>query len=315
MDGTGGQSGDAGLSADEAFGLLANETRMEILRLLWAEHEPYAESTLTFSELLEGVDYEDTGNFSYHIEKLTGPFVRKTDAGYELREAAHKVLRSVQAGTVTDSLAFETELEKQCPNCGSVVLAHYANDRLFVRCTECDSILPHENLPKGTIFAAEVPPAIFDDRSPDEVLEAAITWNAAQYPVVTRGVCPECTGRLARSLDVCEDHPVGTGPECSACGTRLAVWVGHVCENCGYSRHFGLWPYAWRHRDVNAFYLDHGLDVNGLTWAQAGALIDSIEYEEVVATDPLRVRQVIRVDGDRLEVTFDENLDVVALDE
>ncbi|MDY6764967.1 MAG: helix-turn-helix domain-containing protein [Halobacteria archaeon] len=302
---------DMGFSPDEAFGLLANEARMEILRLLWEEHKPYVESTLTFSELFDHVDYDDTGNFSYHLEKLVGTFVRRTDEGYELREAARRVLRSVHAGTVTEKPRFNADLGKSCPNCDGPIEARYVEDRLYILCSECDGVLPHEELPRGVIFAAKVPPAILDGRSPKEVLQAAITWNTSQYGAVTRGVCPECTGQLTRSLDICEDHPVESVPVCEACGSRFAVWIRHTCENCGYSRYFGLWPYAWKHPGVNAFYLSHDLDVNGLTWDEAVALIDSIEYEEILSVDPLRARQVISVDDDELEVTFNDDLDVV----
>lgn len=308
-----GSAGTGGLTADEAFGCLANETRMEILRVLWAEHDPYTASGLSFSELFERVDYTDRGNFAYHLEKLVGAFVRQTDDGYELRETGHKVLRSVHAGTVTEEPTFAADLEKRCPLCDGQVEARYADDRLFVRCTACDGIIPREGLPPGLIFAAEVPPAIIDGRSPEEVLQAAITWNAAQYATVTGGVCPACTGQLDRSLDVCEDHSIGSGSVCEACGSKLAVWVQHTCENCGYARYFGLWPYAWEHPDVNAFLLRHGLDVNNLDWAAAGALFTSIECETVRSVDPLRVRHTIRVDGDELGVTFDEDLNVVEI--
>lgn len=310
-----GDSGADGLTADEAFGCLANETRLDILRVLWAEHEPYTGNGLPFSELFARVDYADRGNFAYHLEKLVGTFVRRTDDGYELRETGHKVLRSVHAGTVTEEPAFGAELEKRCPLCDGRIEALYRDDRLYVRCTSCDGVVAREGLPPGLIFAAEVPPAVLDGRTPEEVLQAAITWNAAQYPAVTNGVCPDCTGRLGRSLDVCEAHPDGAADQCDACGSRFGVWARHVCENCGYARYVGLWPYVWQHPEVRAFLLRRGLDVVDLDWESAGVAINAIEREEVRSTDPLRVRHVIRVEGDELAVTLDGDLRVVDVEE
>lgn len=54
-----------------AFKHLSDESRLAILPALWEAYEPFADNNaLSFSELREQVEYETSGNFSYHLEKL-----------------------------------------------------------------------------------------------------------------------------------------------------------------------------------------------------------------------------------------------------
>lgn len=73
--------GDA-VSPDEAFAPLGNDTRVGILQALWDVFESgKGDNAIPYSELFDQVDIRDSGNFSYHLEKLTGPFVRQTRVG------------------------------------------------------------------------------------------------------------------------------------------------------------------------------------------------------------------------------------------
>lgn len=62
--------GDAFLSPDEAFAVLGNETRMEILQSLGEAERP-----LVFSELREAVEIDDPGQVNYHLNQLKRHFV------------------------------------------------------------------------------------------------------------------------------------------------------------------------------------------------------------------------------------------------
>jgi DNA-binding transcriptional ArsR family regulator len=69
----------------DAFALLADETRVAILRALaesWNEAGFGAAYGLSFSELRERVGVRDSSRFNYHLQRLTGRFARKTDEGY-----------------------------------------------------------------------------------------------------------------------------------------------------------------------------------------------------------------------------------------
>jgi DNA-binding transcriptional ArsR family regulator len=120
---TDADKGDTSLSPDEAFGLLGNDTRVGIMRALWDAFESGTnDNELTYSELFERVDYDDSGNFSYHLEKLTGPFIRQTDLGYELKQTGINVVRAVLAGTmIDDPVLGPTAVDATCPLCDAPI--------------------------------------------------------------------------------------------------------------------------------------------------------------------------------------------------
>jgi len=66
----------SGVSPDEAFALVADETRLGILRTLNQADRP-----LAFSTLFERSEYDTRSNFSYHLDKLEGHFLSRTDGG------------------------------------------------------------------------------------------------------------------------------------------------------------------------------------------------------------------------------------------
>jgi len=71
--------GDEDVPPEDAFSLVANETRMDVLKALWE-----ADGPRSFSALRERVGVRDSGQFNYHLGKLVGHFVRKTADGYRL---------------------------------------------------------------------------------------------------------------------------------------------------------------------------------------------------------------------------------------
>ncbi|MCH7660071.1 MAG: helix-turn-helix transcriptional regulator [Euryarchaeota archaeon] len=75
---------------EEAFALLGNETRVAIIRELGTADDPRS-----FSDLHAAVGVRDSGGFNYHLQKLVGSFVRRTDEGYELSGAGERIHESV----------------------------------------------------------------------------------------------------------------------------------------------------------------------------------------------------------------------------
>lgn len=71
----------------DVFGLLGNETRIDIVRVL-ADHrfETAGRGRLSFSELRSRVGARDAGRFNYHLAKLRGSLVEKTPEGYALTD-------------------------------------------------------------------------------------------------------------------------------------------------------------------------------------------------------------------------------------
>lgn len=67
----------AGLTPEDAFAVLGDETRLNVVRVLWsagASHEyddvDDTASTMPYSELRRRVGVEDDGRFNYHLSKL-----------------------------------------------------------------------------------------------------------------------------------------------------------------------------------------------------------------------------------------------------
>lgn len=303
-----------GLSPSAAFGLLGNETRVSILEALW-DAQAEDETPVPFSALFARVDYDDSGNFNYHLDRLVGHFVRRVEGGYELRSAGQHVVRAVLAGAMTSDPSFEpTEIDANCPYCGATVEAWYEDERFTARCTACPGAVgTGSEHPPGTFLRYEVPPAALRGRTPEEVLAAAHVLYDAKLTALLEGVCPECGAVADRSIDVCPDHDASEDDACEACGSRHEVWIDAVCRNCRYARRFVAWFAVATTPAVVSFLHDHGapwdrVPFAKLTWENAH-YVDAIT-ESVASTDPLRVRVTVDLDA-TLEVVFDEALAVV----
>jgi DNA-binding transcriptional ArsR family regulator len=299
---------DGALDPASAFSILGNETRLTILHELGEAAGP-----LSFGELRAAVAPDDTGNFNYHLGKLVDHFVRKTDDGYELRYAGEQVVRAVRAGTMTrDPTLAPRTIDERCPYCGTPVEMSYDDERILVRCPDCDGVAAGEYA-SGTIMNYGFPPAGLAGRSREAVVDAAHVLYDSKVTPMMKGVCPECAARVETSFDVCPDHDVGGSGVCPACDTRFEVWASFECENCRYSRRSAAWFAAANHPRVVSFYHDHGLTeaipFRKLTDDNAPYVRD-VEVA-VLATDPHRFEVTVPVDDEVLVVELDADLDVV----
>jgi DNA-binding transcriptional ArsR family regulator len=104
-----------GLDPAEAFDVLGDETRLDILRALADRvRERPEEPAMTFSELRERAGVRDSGLFNHHLDRLLGVFVRQTDGRYVLRHAG----RSVVARPFGDDGPAVETTDADCPVCG-----------------------------------------------------------------------------------------------------------------------------------------------------------------------------------------------------
>jgi DNA-binding transcriptional ArsR family regulator len=96
----------------DALSVLADETRLAILRTLADADEP-----LPFSRLRERTGVRDSGRFSYHLRQLCEYFVRDSDEGYELGHAGARLIDATNgAGDApADVPLADTD---ECPVCG-----------------------------------------------------------------------------------------------------------------------------------------------------------------------------------------------------
>ena len=313
-------AGAAGPHAIDAFNRVGDETRLAILLALWEAYEPFAnDNTLSFSELLDRVDYDTSGNFSYHLEKLEGHFVESTSDGYRLKQAGHKLVRAVIAGVgLTDDTLSSTEIDFDCVMCGEPLAITYENEQLYTVCTECDGRFTSDNeKPLGMIMGFEFDPAGLSRPSAEDIFAASIFRAMQKFTMQMGGLCPDCSGSVDSSMHVCEDHePDDVCPNCGRRDKIQARWVCTVCKNAGHGP-----PGAnlILHPRVMAFYVDHGLDI-GYSANDFPSIVRvlramSEQQQELVSTDPLRVRVTIRCEGDQLRMIIDEAMNVVEVED
>lgn len=303
---------DDASARDEAFHLLSDGTRLEILQALWEAHDPRDPAPMRFSAIRERVGVDDSGRLNYHLNELAPHFIRRTEDGYELREVGERILRIVIAGTAVDDVTIDPiEIDVSCIFCGGPTEIEYQDGLLSHRCARCTARCV-VSYPAGLLSSEEFPPVGVLDRSPDEVYRSSRVWLKHREAAVMEGVCPECSGPMpVESIRICEDHAPDPDDEsvCVGCGSIFWGMVYHVCDVCKFLWQLPTLLYPPTHPAVIAFYYDRGIEFDLASHEQRAHLL---EYqEEAVSEDPLEIRTSIPLDGDELRITFDEQMSVV----
>ncbi|EMA28031.1 winged helix-turn-helix domain-containing protein [Haloarcula japonica] len=272
----------------EAFSLLGNDTRIDILQAMVDADAD--EAPVGFTELFERVDIVDSANFNYHLQKLTGHFIKQTEDGYEFRHPGRKVVSSIFAGTLTDraQLGF-FPVDGSCHACGGDLHGWYVDEVLSIACVDCTTVLVRYPFPPGGI----------DERTPAELLQAFHHYVRHHYCMAADGVCPECTGPV-------ETEPIRDPSEAN----NFDVTVEHACQRCGYDLQSSVGVNLLDNAEVLVFHSERGIDLSTEPfWHFEWCVSD--EHTEIVSEDPLRLRVTIQCEGDELHVVLDETLSVV----
>lgn len=303
----------AGPKATEAFKQLASEKRLAILLTLWETYEPFEEDhAVPFSVLRKRVGMRDKGQFHYHLDRLEGHFVRRTDSGYELRRAGHEIVRTVIAGAGIEDVSLDlTEIDLNCYLCGAPTAVTYDDEMIFWVCTECDGLFDRDDVLRGTLAGMEFDPAGLIDRRPRESLNAA--WNGGVMQSVLGGVCDACSGPIEGWLHLCEDH--AAEGLCPNCGWRDAAVARFRCALCKRHHLMVPWWLVIDHPAVVAFYFNRGVPLqyeDGVNYQpRIESNLQAHLDQELVSADPPRVRVTLQYEGDELQLTLDEKLNVV----
>lgn len=311
----------AGPRAIEAFPVLGHETRLAILLALWEVYEPFApDNAVPFAELRKRVGMRDDSQFNYHLTRLLGHYVLKTETGYELRHAGHQLVRSIIAGAgIEDPTLEPTEVALRCPLCDAPTEVTYREERLFQICTECDGRLGNRSYyPERALLSTDLDPAGVTGRTAEELLNAGLVRGTWITQSAIEGVCDVCSGPIERWLNVCTDH--ASEGMCPNCEQRYDVMVRFRCPIC--KRHSEVVPScSWlvmHHPAVVAFYYDRGIPVQyeGVDGGSYHPRYRDGDFgwgidHELVSVDPPRVRVTFQHEGDELELMLDENVNVV----
>lgn len=289
------QSEDSGASdaiaPADAFASLAGEQRIEILRALAEAHG----DPIGFNELRERVGAKDSSGFNYHLRKLVGRFVRKTDEGYELTTAGAEVYGAIISGTYTDTVDLApielSHPEDVCPRCDGPLVATYEDEKMRVACADCDS----------TIARSGMPPAAVEGRPAESIPEAYGQYLRASLERTKAGFCSVCSGQMTSRLTLGEQVHLDVEADMPV--------VIYDCERCFDEVHATPGAVLLSHPAVVSFFHERGLDIRAVPlWRLPGLGPDATT---VVDMDPLRVTVDIQYDGDVLTVTLDENVAVI----
>lgn len=293
---------------EAAFSVLGNEVRLEVLRTLGEADDP-----LAYSELFRRMAYDDSANFTYHLEKLVGHFVAKTDAGYVLRRPGERVMEAVLSGAVTtDPVRERTQTSRPCPFCSSPIEVGYEQERVVMHCPECSGLLEEtdngemQSVEAGNLGFRPLPPAALEGRTATELHDVSKTWTALGMHAIGRGICPQCSGSLDRSLDVCASHEVSRGT-CDECGLRFGAAADAACRNCVFEMRAGVAAHLAAHTELMRFMLDHGVD----PLAPEGFHPYAVVEETIRSRNPFEAQYSYTLDDETLVLTVDADLSVV----
>jgi len=280
----------------EAFGLVANETRFDIVAALW-EATTTGETPLSFSSLRERVGVRDSGQFNYHLDRLTPRFVRSVPDGYELTHAGKQLVGAAVSGTYTETdVAVAPTPVGDCPRCGSTLEAEYESGYMVVECTGCDVVITD---------GLAVPPVLVAGHEPEELPAVFARHLLTEVRRINGGFCPLCGGSMDQSLtrsgSPADDESGGTRPD-----------VTCRCRACGNTTHMAVGTAVIDHSAVVAFLHDVGIDIRERPVWELDWLLDP--HATVVGEDPVRVRVEIETDGAVLDLTLDGDLSVLEYD-
>lgn len=275
--------GQGPLTPDEAFRLLGEESRLEILRAVWAAEEP-----LSFTAIRDRLGRPDSGRFNYHIDKLRGPFLSADDDGYRLTQAGREVVRAILAGTVSERPRMDpTPIDAECPECGATLVTRYDGYGI-VECGGC----------RTTVMWNEFPPAGLADREGAAFAVAFDRWTQSRFKLAMDGICPTCAAPMG--TEIFDDDPD-------------AIASLHRCSNCRYEARVPLFGHVLDHPAVVAEYYEAGVDITRLPFWELRSIGRDID-EVVASADPWRARVTVGIDDREVELTLDADLTVIAVD-
>lgn len=285
-----------GLSPEEAFALLGDRTRVAILRALAdAEREAWDnDAAVSFSDLYEQVDANNTSQFAYHLDKLSGVFLTKTADGYTLTYAGEVVVRAIRAGTYHDRIEFgPVPVESHCIACEAETLEAVYETFLEVQCPDCGTKL----------LTCPLTPQQVRERTHEEVLSSCEVAARTRYRLALSGICEECSGRAEGSVRRI-DSPVG----------EVHLHVSE-CTGCGHAVSMPPAMALFYHPAVVGFLWDHGIDADEIPlWERFARVVEQWETE-VLRDDPFQAQVTITHGDERLQATIEgDDLDVTRVE-
>ncbi|WP_255197251.1 ArsR/SmtB family transcription factor [Halorarius litoreus] len=290
------------LTPAEAFGIVGNETRLTILQVLVDN----GERPMTFSDLRKRVGMRDGSQFNYHLKKLEGPFVTKTDGGYEIRHAGVNVIRTIVEGSFTEHpriAPFETG--GACVVCDAPLVAEYDHEMVFIQCSSCEVMHAMGMFPPGGVVG----------RTGHELLAAFEKWQRHDFALSSNGVCSMCGGRMdAILIRNPEEVHIGGLDLVASDFLMFGLGMKYPCTQCDAWDYGTPGMHLLTNPTVVEFHREHGIDLHAVPYWEPEWCISN-ERTTVVSEEPLRIEVAIRLDDEELRVTLDEAFEVRAMEQ
>ncbi|WP_161972986.1 winged helix-turn-helix domain-containing protein [Halostella pelagica] len=283
---------EAGDQAD-AFGMLSDPKRIKILQALWEITDEEA----SFSELRDRAGIEDSGQFNYHLDKLTDQFVAKHGDTYRLQLAGIQVVGSMLAGTYTKGDGVDPiPIDDPCPACGGSLLFEYRDEWVSIDCRECD-----------ITSKFGVPPGVFVGYNRDELPDVAQRYGRNTVRQLRNGFCPYCEGKIHPTVKTLDDAETGLPDQFSA-----VPFVQFVCDRCNMDMTVDIGASLQDHPSVVSFYYEQGVDPTELSFWEFGAV--TRDQASIQSEEPFRATVTYDKDDTQVTLTVDRSLHVLDSD-
>lgn len=254
-------------------GQLADETRLRIIATLAREQAGNGDAAIGFADLRRAVGVDDSGNFSYHLNRLSDRFVVRTDEGYVLTSAGTHVASILISEVCSDTAGDPQSTSFDCAVYSDPVRVQTGSGKVAFECKN------------GHGLREVWVPAVVLLRGSDDALQQVTNQMYNDLEVAATGTCARCHRAVSWSTDSVP----------AAQGGVLAV---ADCTACGmvYSSPLSVWAVAdW---DVRARIQLAGIDLRELP---------PCELLNLVATGPERVSVATNRSSDEViyEISFE----------
>ncbi|MFA1609937.1 winged helix-turn-helix domain-containing protein [Halobellus rubicundus] len=278
---------------DEALKAVANETRLRIIASLGAVVRDGRYGTRRFSELMEQIGLSDSGQTTYHLDKLREQgYVERTEEGYRLTLRGLRIYQFVRSGVLSGSPAvgpFELDLDHE--ECGKPLSIRYEDHRVYGECEHCDVV----------IEGSPLRPSAFDPERPESLREGMRKQMWSENFALTQGYCLYCGG----SVDTGFDYPYRGSDVDDA--TESEPVIRFNCTVCHWFLTTGVEYAGYLHPAVVSFCHRRGIDLREHLMLKVPI---EVQRPRIRSEDPWRVTVTYAYEGDSITLTFDDDLTV-----
>ncbi|MFD1600350.1 DUF7351 domain-containing protein [Halobellus rarus] len=287
-------------SATDMFRLLADDTRVDILRAAAVAQYELEEvgsgpAELAFSEIYDYVEVENTSKLSYHLGELTGTYLQKSDDGYSLTHAGERIVRFILSGNYERPDSFGPKpVDGMCVFCGEEALEAFLSRQFFrIVCSACEQ----------PVAGQPITPAQVKTHDDDALIESVKLQSAEVSKQIRRGMCPECGAHLSSDVIEMRGNPL---PDADS------FLVTSTCQECLRGYNSPLTYSVVYHPASIAFHWDRGIDVTSRgIWEFNEHLYQGCWTSEQIASDPDEYEVVLRHEDDAIRLFLDSTATVM----